>query len=547
VNPAVALTTRFVAALADLGLRHAVLSPGSRNTPLALAFAVDPRITHHVVRDERSGGFAALGIAKSTGVPAATVCTSGTAAAHYLPAVVEARHARVPLLVLTADRPPELRGAGAPQTIDQSLLFGANVRLFADVGVPDETTAGRAELLALRSWTAAVDAPPGPVHLNFPFREPLAVPRGPAPAPGLRHDPGYRVPDPETLDDLAAVLSARKALLVCGGRMRPGFAAAASLVAAEGQIPVLADVQCRFPSPATIAYPHLLAGDGTLDRLTPDVVLRVGALPTSKALWQWLEQSGIEQVYLDDGEWREPLGSASRVVRGDPAATLVALTGRLRPPAEAWLERWLEADAAAAERLNARLRAEPFPNEPAIARTVMASLPPDAIVYVGSSMPIRDVDAFAGIPRTDVEVLANRGANGIDGLLASAAGAALASERPVVVLAGDLSFLHDVGTLTWIARFRPRLRLVVVDNAGGGIFHFLPQARTVAPDLFEELFATPHGVDLVELAGALGIPGRRVEDDRTLAAAAGAPVEGPELIAVPTDRTGNVAVHDRLT
>ena len=284
MDVAAALTTRYVGALADLGLCTAVVSPGSRNTPLSLAFSLEPRIDVHVLHDERSAAFFALGAAKSSGLPIALVSTSGTAAAHYSPAVFEASQARIPLLIHTADRPPELRGSGAPQTIDQTKLHGDAVKLFHDVGVPDEPVLAQVRALALRAWSEATDAPSGPVHLNFAFREPLGTPTEPAePDPNLRHIPGYPTLEPEGVQDLASRLSGRKALIVAGGRHRPGFAVAAAILASEAGLPVLADVQCRFPSPATIDTSSLLAEAGVLERLHPDVVLRIGPLPTSKA------------------------------------------------------------------------------------------------------------------------------------------------------------------------------------------------------------------------------------------------------------------------
>ncbi len=546
MDPTIALTTTFVAALADLGLRHAIVSPGSRNTPLSLAFVAEPRVATHVIHDERSAAFVALGTGAESGLPAAVVTTSGTAAAHLLPAIVEARHGRVPLLALTADRPPELRGAGAPQTVDQLGLFGDNVRLFHEMGIPDAATARTAASVALRVWDAAMDPPGGPVHVNFPFREPLALPTEPAPSPGVRYAAGYRLPEPESVDRLAAALSGRKAIVVVGGRTRPGFAAAAAMVAADARIPILADIQSRFGSPATIAFPDLVVSRGIPRSLMPDVVLRVGGLPTAKALWRWLETAGVPQVFLDDGAWREPLATARMAVRGDPAATLIHLVGRLAPAPDGWLERWVATDREVAERIDHALASEPFPNEPMIARTVMASLPPEAVLYVGSSMPVRDADTFGGVPRPDVTVLANRGANGIDGLISSAAGAAISSERPVVVLAGDLSVLHDATALGILARGGLPVTIVAVDNDGGGIFHFLPQARALDAERFERLFGTPHGTDLTAVAGAFGVPARTVTERDELGDLVGTPSAGPRLIRIPTDRTTNAAVHARL-
>ena len=544
MDPAEQLVTRFAGALADLGLLHVALSPGSRNTPLSLAFLAESRIQTHTVLDERSGGFFALGAAKASGLPAAMVSTSGTAAANYLPAVVEAAASHTPLLALTADRPPELRGTRANQTIDQIKLYGDFVRLFHDVGVPDAEIAEQAGSLALRAWTAAADLPAAPVHFNFPFREPFPTPMTPAEPTGMRHVPGYRTLPPEAIADLAAVLSGKRVLIVAGGRQRPGFAAAASLLTADAGFPILADIQCRFPSPSTINHADLLATAGILDSHRPDIVLRIGPVPTSKAVWTWLASSGVDQVYVDDGEWRDPLGTARTAYRADPAAALAALAGHMEPAPDGWLDAWRSADEAAGGAFHATLAEEPFPNEPVVARATWQAAPPDSIIYAGSSMPIRDLDTFAGPLRSDVDVLANRGASGIDGLLSAAAGAAAAEGKRVIALTGDVAALHDLNALELIARESLPVAIVVINNDGGGIFSFLPQAGTVDDKRFDAAFTTPHGRSLVDLATAFGIESTTLSAPRELEEALrGA---GPVLLEVNTDREENVAVHQRL-
>jgi len=538
------LVTRFVGALADLGLRHVAISPGSRNTPLSLAFLAESRIRSHTVLDERSGGFFALGAAKASGLPVAVVSTSGTAAANYLPAIVEAAASRTPLLVFTADRPPELRGTRANQTIDQMKLYGDFVRLFHDVGVPDSDSAERAGPLALRAWTAAADLPAAPVHLNFPFREPLATPSAPAQPTDLGHIPGYRTLPPEAVAELATLLSGRRVLLVAGGRHRPGFAAGASMLAGEAGLPIIADIQCRFPSPATINHGDLLATAGTLDSLRPDVVLRVGPVPTSKAVWTWLASSGVDQVYLDDGDWRDPLGTSSIAFRADPAATLIALAGSVEPAPADWLSAWRTADEAAAKAFHDALQEEPFPNEPVVARATWQAAPSNSIIYAGSSMPIRDLDSFAGPLRSDIDVLANRGASGIDGLLSAAAGAAAAESKRVIALTGDVAALHDINALELIARESLPVTIVAVNNDGGGIFSFLSQAGVVDGESFDAAFATPHGRSLAEIATAFGLPAQTLTSPQQLEEALSA--SGPMLVEVHTDREENVAVHRRL-
>ncbi|MGB9358360.1 MAG: 2-succinyl-5-enolpyruvyl-6-hydroxy-3-cyclohexene-1-carboxylic-acid synthase [Acidimicrobiia bacterium] len=545
MDPTTALTTRLAGAFADLGLRHTVISPGSRSTPLALAFAAENRIANHVVHDERSAGFFGLGIAKQSGVPAALICTSGTAAANYLPAIAEAGLARVPLLVLTADRPPELRGNGAPQTIDQIAIYGSAVRFFHDVGVPDQVTADAAPALALRTWAAALDAPHGPAHLNFAFREPLATPTDPAPPTDIGFRRGEVQLPPEDLADLAERLSARRSLIIVGGHQRPGFAAAAAMLSGEARIPVVADIQARFPAPSTISHGHLLADSGFFNSHPPDVIVRIGPVPTSRPLWGWMQESQADQIVIDDAGWRDPLGTATHAYRADPAVTFADLAGRVAPTPDDWLPIWADADRRVGMHIADVLADEPFPVEPAIARTVWGAAPSGATVYAASSMPIRDLDAFSGRTRGDVAVLANRGANGIDGLLSSAAGTAASDGRRVVVLAGDVSTLHDATALGEIARFELRVTVVVVNNDGGGIFHFLPQAAQLPPDRFETLFGTPHGHSLVRIAEAFGMRSRAVATEADLRAAV-AEDDGPLLVEIMTDRAANVAVHTRL-
>ena len=539
------LTTRFVGTLADLGLQHVALSPGSRNTPLSLAFLAEPRINAHTVLDERSGGFFALGVAKASGLPAAAVSTSGTAAANYYPAVIEAAASRVPLLVLTADRPPEMRGTGANQTIDQTKLYGDSVRLFHDVGVPDAGIASRAATMALRTWTAAADLPAAPVHINFPFREPFSTSAAPAAHSDVRHVPGYRSLPPEAIADLAARLSGRRVLVIAGGHHRPGFAAATAMLAGEAGLPVVADIQCRFPSPATINHGDLLATAGVLERLEPEIILRIGSVPTSKAIWTWLGSSGVDQLYLDDGDWRDPLGDVDAAFRGDPASAMADLVGLVTPAPDDWLHRWREADDAAGVAFQDALAQEAFPNEPAVATALWQAVPSGSIVYAGSSMPIRDLDSFAGPPRGEIAVLANRGASGIDGVLSSAAGAAASEGQRVVALIGDVAALHDANALELIARLALPVTIVVINNHGGGIFSFLPQAATVEKSRFEAAFATPHGRSLVQVAAGFGLPALSIESEADLRSAVAAD-DGPLLLEVITDRAENVAVHQRL-
>jgi 2-succinyl-5-enolpyruvyl-6-hydroxy-3-cyclohexene-1-carboxylate synthase len=548
-------TVPLVRALASLGVAHACVTPGSRSTPLALVLAREPGITDWPHLDERSSAFFALGIARVTGFPALAVCTSGTAAAEFLPAVVEARHARVPLILITADRPADLLGVGAPQTIDQAGIYGTAAKWSLDLEppAPGEAAPGFAAALAARLVAIALDAPPGPVHLNLRFREPL-VPEGPWPSeveavPTIL--PGRLLPPPDAVARLAGLVDGRRGLLVCGPQDDPALPGAAAACAAALGWPILADPLSGARAGAhdlsrLIATGDPLATAGWLGREAPEVVVRVGALPTSKPLWKWLgEHPAVPQVLLDPTGWRDPGATLSMAVRADPTATLEALAAAApRPAPDDWLETWHRADDAAATALDAALAEAPFPNEPGVVRVLAEALPAGSLLAVASSMPIRDVDAFFPARPAPVHFLANRGAAGIDGFLSTGFGAAAVAGVPACLLCGDLSALHDLTALGTAARLGIQATVVVVHNDGGGIFHFLPQADF--PEHFERHWGTPHGLDFVAAAQAFGVAATRVERRGELADAVAAAPEGPRLLEVRTDRTENFALHRRL-
>jgi 2-succinyl-5-enolpyruvyl-6-hydroxy-3-cyclohexene-1-carboxylate synthase len=549
--------------LARAGVTDACLAPGSRSAPLALALAEHPGIAVHVQLDERSAAFFALGAAKRSGRPVVALCTSGTAAANFHPAVLEADHARAPLLVLTADRPPELRGTGANQAADQLKLYGPAVRWFCEVGVPaDDPAAGRYwRSLASRAWAEATGPPAGPVHLNLAFAEPLvpldpaeeAEPAGgrPGRAPWTAAPPGVRMAAPEDVEALVqAVRSTPRGLLVAGWGVDLDPLAVDAFVAASGW-PVLADpLSGARRGPAAIsAYDGLLRAPGFAAGHHPELVVRVGGAPTSKALTAWLDPS-VPQILVDpDGGWMDPGRSASLRLAADPSALLAAVAERLGgpAPARAWLEGWLAADQMAREAIDGLLDdwAEPF--EGRVARDLVAWVPDGGTLVVGSSMPVRDVDAFAA-PRDGLRFVANRGLSGIDGFVATALGVAAVGDEPVAGLCGDLTLLHDASSLLGAAG-RPRgAVLVVCDNDGGGIFSFLPQAR-LPRDLFEPLFGTPHGLDLTALAAAARVPATVVEKAADLLPALDAALAGggTRLVVARGDRAANLARHRAVT
>jgi 2-succinyl-5-enolpyruvyl-6-hydroxy-3-cyclohexene-1-carboxylate synthase len=545
--------------LARAGVTDACLAPGSRSAPLALALAEHPGIRVHVHLDERSASFFALGLAKRSGRPALVLCTSGTAAANFHPAILEADHARTPLLVLTADRPPELRGTGANQAADQLKLYGPAVRWFCEVGVPaGDPAAGRYwRSLASRAWAEATGSPAGPVHLNLAFADPLVErdPAAPAPgraggAPWTAAPAGSRVAAPGDVAALAeAVRAAPRGVLVAGwgADLDPG---AADAFAAASGWPVLADpLSGARRGPAAVStYDGLLRAPRFAAAHRPDLAVRVGGAPTSKALTAWLDPS-VPQVLADPaGGWLDPARTASLRLTADPAALLAATAALLTDgPSDQWLRAWLDAERLAREAIDGLLDewAEPF--EGRVARDLAGWLPDGGTLVVGSSMPVRDVDAFAR-PRDGLRFVANRGLSGIDGFVATALGVAAAGEEPVAALCGDLSLLHDASSLLG-AVGRPRGPvLVVVDNDGGGIFSFLPQAE-LPGELFEPLFGTPHGLDLAALAAAARVPCRVVEKAADLVPALDAALAGggTRLVLVRSERAANLARHRALT
>lgn len=555
------LNTALARALVDewarAGLTDACLAPGSRSAPLALALAGDPRVRVHVHLDERSAAFFALGVARASGRPAVVLCTSGTAAANLHPAVLEAHHGRVPLLVCTADRPPELRDTGAPQTTDQVKLYATAVRFFADCVPEDHPDAlGTWRPVAARAHAEALGPPAGPVHLNLAFREPLVpggsevpdVPGRPDGRPWVRRSPGRAAPAAEAVERLAAAVAGTERGLVVAGWGAGCDPDEAEVFARAAGWPVLADPLSglRAGPLAVSAYEALLRAPGFAARHRPDLVLRLGAALTSKAATAWLDAS-VPQVLIDpEGTWLDPARAAGERVVADPDLLLRALADRLpgERPASAWLAGWRAAETAARRALDDLLDASDEPFEGRVARDLAGCLPDGATLVVASSMPVRDLEAFAR-PRRGLRVLANRGVNGIDGFTSTALGVAAASPGPVAALSGDLAFLHDAAGLTWAAQRGLDAVLVVVDNDGGGIFSFLPQAGLPA-EHFEALFGTPHGLDLVNLARAYGLPADRVDRAGEVAPAVGKAlaVGGVRVLVVGTgDRSLNVARH----
>jgi 2-succinyl-5-enolpyruvyl-6-hydroxy-3-cyclohexene-1-carboxylate synthase len=627
------LLRAFVDELARCGLRDVCTSPGSRSAPLVLSLAQEPRLRCHSHIDERCAGFFALGLAKSSGRPTAVACTSGTAAAELLPAVIEAHEAGVPLLILTADRPPELRENGAGQTIDQIKLYGGAAKWFFEVGThevgvhktrvheveahkvgvhgvegagTDEAgvgEAGRARLrwmrtLACRAYWRALEGRPGAVHLNFPLREPLVRSQ----EQPLPHDSTGR-PDgrplvtftparptaPEDARSLAGpVAAARRGVVVAGRHEREtALGEAASAFCAAAGWPLLADPLsgARRGEAAVAHYDALLRHGPFAASVKPDIVLRVGDLPTSKPLRGWLAsmcdvpQAAIEQ----EGRWQDPDATLCRCFTLEPAAALRQLVDTTPASDLDWLASWRSADERAAEAILGVLAAEGL-SEPAVAAELGVLLPEQATLFVASSMPVRDIESFWPARPDPPRVLCNRGANGIDGTVSSAFGAAADGRGPVVLLIGDVALAHDIGGLIAAQRLELDLTIVLINNDGGGIFDFLPVARdpmaragsdeaktrlslrrasagdtehggqqwedaTVQQDIYTRHIATPTGLDFAQAARLYGLEHEVVADIAAFRAALERALTprpgGSRIVEVRTDRARNVALHRR--
>ena len=536
----------FVDELAQQGVEYACVSPGSRSAPLAMALQRHPKISVFVQIDERSGSFFAVGIAKATGKPVVILCTSGTAAAELHPAVIEAFYSRTPLIVLTADRPPELRGVGANQAVDQQRLYGTAVRWFFDPGPPVEIPNAPRIWRRLAARAVAEASAGGPVHLNMPFREPLVAPPGQVPTPaaefGEAITAGVAMPTPAQVASVSRALAGSQRPLVVAGEMRDGARLAPGL--SRLGLPVLAEPTSQLrraeTKTAVESYEALLRAGWSLQH-GPDLVIRLGGTPTSRVLNSWLAAASAPTVLIDpDRTWRDQDQVASNVLVCDPQALIEGL-----PPIDraAWRDEWVDAGRKATAAIAATLVSTPL-HEGHIVRSLAAKLPEPAQVFVGSSMPIRAVDSFWPYARAQQMFYGNRGASGIDGLVSTGLGVAAAQPLvPTVLLLGDLSLYHDMNGLWALRRHGIRATLIVCDNNGGGVFNFLPQAQHT--DVFEEIFATPLGLDLAQVARLYGAVYSPVTDrsglDPAIADALGA--QTSTMVVVKYKREDSVTGH----
>jgi len=554
MNPSTALATVMVDELLRCGVREAVLAPGSRSTPLALALQAaddEGRLRLHVRIDERSAGYLALGLAKVSRATVPVVTTSGTAAANLHPAVLEADQSGVPLLVLTADRPPELRSTGANQTIDQVKLFGDAVRLFAEVGTPDRVVgltaywralAGRA--IAAASGTLTRD--PGPVHLNLAFREPL-LPDGdttwPEPLGGRLDGKPWTLVEPAVMLAPNVHLPVRTLVLV--GDTDPVLGHAAARLAEEHGWPVISEPSgnARSGPNAISTGSLLLLSDEFMSQARPDHVLVVGRPTLARQVMALLRDPRVSvDVVAGSARWADATRTAAQVLPALPAAD-----GHHEPDQE-WLQVWRDGEKQARAAVDGVLD-DAGVTEPQLARDLYAALPTDALLYLGSSMPVRDVFTTAA-PRDGVTVMANRGAAGIDGTISTAMGAALAWQRDgggrAFALLGDLTALHDGnGLVMGPDEPRPDLTVVVVNNDGGAIFSLLEQG-TARDGAFERVFGTPHGIDLAAWCGATQTPFTRCSDVAAVLDAVLDPRGGLQVVELRTSRDDVAKVQATL-
>lgn len=576
------VTYAYIGALIDelarSGIAHLCLCPGSRSTPLALCAARHPGIRTWTLIDERSAAFFALGLAKASRAPVAVLSTSGTAAANFLPAVVEARYGRVPLLALTADRPHELRDSGANQTIDQIRLFGAHAKWFADLALPEATDAALRYVrsLAAQAIAAARALPAGPVHLNVPLREPLVPASGwnadldadrretgeaqkrstGRPYTAVHH--GVLAPDPRAVAALVDDVRSQRGLIICGPVDDPSLPAAVARLAAATGYPILADplsqVRCGPHDRSLVvdSYDAFLRLGALADALAPEIVIRMGGLPASRPLQQYLQRHARSRhvVIESGGGWNDPLRLASDLIHTDARLlcdSLVAALqprGGLRPSIDApWPALWRRLGREAREAVNRRLDATEEPFEGKIFSELAALLTDGATLYVGNSMPVRDLETFFPSVPTAIRILGNRGASGIDGLVSSGLGAAAAGAGPLVLVLGDLAFYHDLNGLLAAKLHGLRATIVLLNNDGGGIFSFMPQAAV--PEHFEALFGTPTGLEFKFAAQLYGTGFTRADDWKTFRGSIhdGLASKGLEVIEMRTKRDRNVALH----
>ncbi|MBK5499765.1 2-succinyl-5-enolpyruvyl-6-hydroxy-3-cyclohexene-1-carboxylic-acid synthase [Peribacillus sp. TH14] len=558
-----AYAASFVDELAQNKMKHVVVSPGSRSTPLALLLVEHPDIEVHINVDERSAAFFALGLAKALKKPVGLLCTSGTAAANFYPAVIEAYYSRVPLIVLTADRPHELRDVGAPQAIDQIHLYGRQVKWFVEMALPESTDEMMryARTIGARSVSTAATEPAGPVHLNFPLREPL-IPnleqakeyRQNKMTPAVMIENGALSLSDSHIEALAATLSqAKQGMIVCGELRHPKMKEAIVALAEKLAFPILADPLSQLRSGKhdkegiIDTYDTFLRDEAAKEAFRPDVVLRFGSMPVSKPLLLFMKkQKQAITLVIDGGAgWREPAGLATNMIYCEEKDFCQRVCEKIPNATEKnWLGLWQTVNGATKNALSS-IRDEAELSEGKLFSLIQDMMPIESTLFVGNSMPIRDLDTFFLNNEKGIKTFANRGANGIDGVVSTALGVSTVSENTVLAI-GDLSFFHDMNGLLAAKLQKQNITILLINNDGGGIFSFLPQAND--REHFETLFGTPHGLDFSHTAQLYGGKYSKVQnwDELKQVFTESFEIQGLKIIEVPTERESNLQKHRNL-
>ncbi len=564
----------FVEELARSGLRNVVICPGSRSSPLSVSFWRNKKIKTWMHLDERSASFFALGMAKELNEPVAIVCSSGTASANFMPAVVEAHYSNIPVLVLTADRPADQVDWGALQTIDQTRVYGSHVKWSLDMP-PASTEVSYltyVRSVANRAYFTSAGIPPGPVHINFHLSEPLEpvqLPEGflvvddsselalmgrSAGRPLIQASDAIKTPREEDIADLVNLFnSSDKGLIICGPQTDIRLADAVTKLARKLNYPILCDVlsQVRngYHDKGLIvdAYDAFLR-DGNLARsLTPEIVIRFGSLPVSKPLVQYLEQNRQSyQILIDEFDgWRDPDRVISRVLHVDPVSFCLDVSSRINNPPRLgnWIDAWLNLSEISRRHATKALEGFDGMFEGRIFPELSKLLPEGSIVFAGNGMPVRDMDTFTPLSNNSTKFLSNRGASGIDGVVSSALGVSAVSGKNTLLVIGDISFIHDMNGLLAAKAHSLNCTIIVVNNDGGGIFSFLPQYAY--DDIFEPLFGTPHGLTFRAAADLYGLEYMLVNnwEEFGVALEQSLTTEGTTIIEIPGDRDSNVTMH----
>lgn len=557
-------TANFVDELVCSGLRHVVISPGSRSTPLAMLLTEHEKVQEWILIDERSAAYYALGIAKQTKEPVALVCTSGTAAANYFPAVVEAYYQRIPLVVLTADRPHELRDVGASQTINQIHMYGDFVKKSWEMALPEKTP----EMLryvrnrASRVMMDAVAGNPGPIHVNFPFREPLTPDLTLDNLWGERKEEVYNpVYEGEKrlseghLQALAKKLANKRGVIVCGPQVDETLANSIVALSEALQAPILTDPLSQLRtgthdlSNIVTTADTIFRSESLRSQLAPDYIIRFGAMPISKSYLFFIQEheTALQIVVEDNKEMREPtnhhseyLFVQSRLFCDD----LLSFIAESNERQQEWLNTWQRLETLAATELQQSDAATLTEGE--VIRDVIHHMPEDSVLFVANSMPVRDVDTFLQRMDKRIRIEANRGTSGIDGTMSSALGVAATTKRHVTLIIGDLSFYHDMNSLLAARHYNINITILLINNNGGGIFSFLPQAQDAKH--FEALFGTPLNIDFKHSAAMYGAAYHLVTDKLTFEKVAkeNIPANGVTIIEIQTARDENVIWHREL-